>query len=89
VAGDVIKHLIGHPSTAEVSPADKLTTREREVLQLIAEGHTTRQIAERLNISVKTVEARRRNLMHKLDLHSVAALTKFAIREGLSTADKP
>lgn len=87
VAGNVIKHLLGRPSAAEVSPADKLTTREREVLQLIAEGHRTRQIAGRLNISVKTVEARRRNLMRKLDLRSVAALTKFAIREGLTDTD--
>jgi two-component system NarL family response regulator len=62
-----------------------LGQREREVLQLIAEGHRSQQIADRLRISVATVEVHRRNIMRKLDLHSVAELTKYAIREGLTT----
>ena len=61
-----------------------LGQREREVLQLIAEGHRSQQIADRLCISVATVEVHRRNIMRKLGLHSVAELTKYAIREGLT-----
>ena len=57
---------------------------EREVLVLLAEGHSLKDIATRLNLSVKTVDAHKVNLMRKLDLHSVAELTKYAIREGLT-----
>jgi DNA-binding NarL/FixJ family response regulator len=63
----------------------QLGRREREVLQLVAEGHRSPAIAARLFISVATVEAHRRNIMRKLDLHTVAELTKFAIREGLTS----
>jgi DNA-binding NarL/FixJ family response regulator len=61
-----------------------LSPREREVLQLIAEGHSTKDIAARLAVSVKTVETHRKQVMDKLDLHSIAELTKYAIREGLT-----
>lgn len=61
-----------------------LSGREREVLQLLAEGLTSGEIADRLTISTNTVDTHRRNLMKKLDLHSVAELTKYAIREGLT-----
>ena len=64
-----------------------LTDREREVLQLLAEGKTTKWIASELSISVKTVETHRRNIMEKLDLHSIAELTKYAVREGVSPLD--
>ncbi len=64
-----------------------LTPREREVLQLMAEGKSSRQIADHLNISIKTVETHRMQIMHKLEIYSVAELTKYAIREGLSTLD--
>jgi DNA-binding NarL/FixJ family response regulator len=74
----------GEPSDA-TQPAASLTPREREVLQLIAEGQTTKEIAEGLHVSVKTVEAHRRGIMEKLDLHNVAQLTRYAIREGLSS----
>ena len=67
--------------TENTSP--ELGRREREVLKLIAEGHRSTAIAGRMSISVATVEAHRRNVMRKLDLHSVAELTRFAIREGL------
>jgi two-component system response regulator NreC len=60
-----------------------LTEREREVLRMVAEGQTTKEIAQRLDISERTVESHRANLMRKLDLRSVARLTQFAIREGL------
>jgi len=64
-----------------------LGPREREVLQLLAEGRTSVQIARCLHVSVRTVETHRRNIMRKLGLHSVAELTKFAIREGLTPLD--
>lgn len=62
-----------------------LSSREREVLQLLAEGRKTVEIAEALHISVKTIETHRRQIMTKLDLHSVAELTKYAIRSGLTS----
>lgn len=65
-----------------------LTPREREVLQLLGEGMTSKEIAGELSISIKTVETYRRDIMSKLDLHSVAELTKYAIREGLITLDE-
>ncbi|MGI9286985.1 MAG: response regulator [Pseudomonadales bacterium] len=62
-----------------------LSSREREVLQLLAEGRKTVEIAEALHVSVKTIETHRRQIMTKLDLHSVAELTKYAIRSGLTS----
>ncbi|MFP4452519.1 MAG: response regulator [Desulfobacterales bacterium] len=62
---------------------DTITRREREVLKLLAEGYMNRQIADMLHISTKTVEKHRANIMNKLDLHSAAALTSFAIEQGL------
>lgn len=61
-----------------------LSAREREVLQLLAEGKSTREIAAELNVSIKTIETHRRQIMQKLDIHSVAELTKYAIREGIT-----
>jgi len=63
-----------------------LTEREREVLQLLAQGEATKEIAFRLHLSVKTVGTHRRHIMDKLNIHGIAALTKFAIREGLISA---
>ena len=60
-----------------------LTTREREVIQLLAEGKTSKEVASTLNLSVKTAETHRTNLMRKLDLHSVADLTRYAVRNGI------
>lgn len=68
--------------------SEVLTDREREILQLLAEGKTTKQIALKLHISVKTVETHRRQIMNKLDLHSVAELTKYAVRKGLTSLDR-
>jgi two-component system response regulator NreC len=62
-----------------------LSAREREVLQLIAEGKATKEVAALLNVSVKTAETHRRNLMEKLHIDSVAELTKYAIREGITS----
>lgn len=71
------------PSGSRFSPIDLLSSRERQVLQLIAEGHTTKAVAYRLQVSVKTVETHRRNLMEKLHSDSIAKLTRLAVREGL------
>src|SRR5512135_1332720 len=65
-----------------------LTAREREVLQLIAEGNTTKEIASALQVSVKTIETHRQQMMEKLNIRSIAELTKYAIREGLTSLDR-
>ncbi len=87
IASIVIKDYINLFPKTEISVFSILTTREREVLQLMAEGKTTRQIAVHLGISVKTVETYRMQIMEKLDIHTVAELTKYAIREGLTSLD--
>ncbi len=71
----------------ETYKAAALTPREREVLQLMAEGKSTKEIAFTLNLSAKTVEVHRQRIMEKLEIHSVAELTKYAIREGLTPLD--
>ena len=80
---DYLRRLPG--STQD--PFSILTAREREVLQMIAEGNSTKQIAEFLHISYKTVETHRQQVMHKLRTKSIAALTKYAIREGLTSLE--
>jgi DNA-binding NarL/FixJ family response regulator len=67
----------------EQTSLERLTPRQREVLQLVAEGHTTKEIGKRLDISVKTAEAYRGDLMKALDIHDIASLTRYAIRTGL------
>jgi DNA-binding NarL/FixJ family response regulator len=67
---------------------NSLTGREREVLQLLAEGKTTKDIAAHLNLSIKTVETHRQNIMGKTNMHTIAELTKYAIVEGLTTLEK-
>jgi DNA-binding NarL/FixJ family response regulator len=81
VVGDYVRQL----KQADGSAFSTLTTREREVLQLLAEGNSTAQMAERLHLSVKTIETHRQNLMEKLDIRNIADLTKYAIREGLTS----
>jgi DNA-binding NarL/FixJ family response regulator len=83
VVSDYVKRL----SATTESPFEALTTREREVLQLVAEGKSTKQIALELYVSTKTIEANRRQIMEKLNIHSVAELTKYAVREGLTTLE--
>jgi len=70
-------------SEGPASPLAKLTMRQREILQLIVEGQTTKDIARRLNLSVKTVETHRAQLMERLDIHDVPGLVRFAIRVGV------
>jgi two-component system NarL family response regulator len=72
-----------HP--VESTPAEQIGRREREVLQLLADGHTSPEIGNLLHIATSTVEVHRRNIMRKLELHSVAELTKYAVRNGLTS----
>jgi DNA-binding NarL/FixJ family response regulator len=71
------------PNQEPVTRWDKVTQRERQILKLIAEGHTNKSMSDYLCISVKTVEKHRANLMKKLDLHSVSALTTYALEKGI------
>ena len=88
ITGVVINDFLqgGSPEEDE-TVASVLSAREREVLQLIAEGWSTKQIASHLYVSIKTIETHRRQIMKKLDLHSIADLTKYAIREGLTSVE--
>ena len=84
IADNVMEgYLEGHKKIKSKSSWETLTHREREVLKLLAEGYTNKQIGDLLNISVKTVEKHRANIMQKLNLHNAAALTAFAIDQGL------
>lgn len=85
IADIVIKEYINFFPPAKISVYSALTHRECEVLQLLAEGKSTKDIASRLNLSVKTVETHRQQIMDRLGIHSVAELTKYAIREGLTS----
>ncbi len=84
VAGVVVQDYVNKLSAAQRQDPPVLSGREREVVQLLAEGRSTREVAERLHVSVKTVETHRVNVMKKLGLTSLAELTKYAIREGLT-----
>jgi len=86
ISGRVIEgYLEGRKPLKATSPFETLTQRERGILKMIAEGYKNKEIADYLCISVKTVEKHRANLMQKLDLHSVSALTAFAMEKGLVT----
>lgn len=89
VVSDYVRRVGGEGAevAADRSPYERLTPRQREILQLIAEGHTTKEIAHLLNISAKTVETHRMQLMSQLDIHDVAGLVRYAIRKGLVTSD--
>ena len=73
----------GHASRAASAEAGRLSPREREIAQLLAEGKTNKEIAAKLGVSVKTIDAHRANIMRKLSLHSIAELVRYAIREKL------
>ena len=85
ISGVVVDHFVRNTSKSASTAFSRLSDREREVLQLITEGKTSKEIASQLNLSIKTVEAHRMNIMDKLDIHTVAELTKYAIREGLTS----
>jgi len=83
VVTDYIQRISGEPTSVEV-----MTPRQREVLQLITEGYSTKKIAHTLKISVKTVETHRMQLMERLDIHDIAGLVRYAIRVGLVKPDQ-
>ncbi len=87
LGGDIIKDRARTYGREKTSAFDVLNRREREVLQLLAEGKNTRNIAASLELSVKTVESYRYQIMSKLNLHSIAELVKYAIREGLTSPE--
>ena len=89
IAHVVVKDYVqGGGSKDDPSAFSVLSPREREVLQLMAEGKINRQIAEILNVSMKTVETHRQQIMNKLEIHNIVELTKYAIREGLASLDQ-
>ncbi len=88
IAGIVVTGRNLNHSSSDFSDIEILTEKERDVLRLIAEGYSTKNIAARLNVSSKTIDSHRQNIMEKLQLFSIAELTKFAIRNGLTTVEK-
>ena len=87
IAGIVLEEYIAHGLHEEESERVGLSVRERQVLQLTVEGQTVKQIALQLHVSPKTADATRRKLMNKLGISSIAELTKYAIREGITSTD--
>ncbi len=88
ITGLVVDAHVRESSPDSGSAKIVLGAREREILQLLAEGHSSPEIASRLHISTSTVDSHRRNIMRKLDVHSVAELTKYAIRAGLTPLER-
>jgi DNA-binding NarL/FixJ family response regulator len=87
VAGMLVEDYIGRLKAEESVLQRVLTAREREVLQLLAEGKSVKEIAAKLHVSEKTVHTHRQNIMEKLDIHSIAELTKYAVREGITSVE--
>jgi len=85
ISGVVVDNFVRNASRSEPTVFSHLTDREREVLQLMAEGKSSKVIANQLNLSIKTIETHRMKIMEKLDIHTVAELTKYAVREGLTS----
>ena len=85
VTGVVIEDYVGQLNQEKSAPTKTLSPREREILQLLAEGKSSKDVASLLHVSEKTVHSHRQNIMEKLNLHSIAELTKYAIREGITT----
>lgn len=89
IAQVVVEGYVRNASPPGQTAAAALTPREREVLQLLAEGKATKEIAALLKLSVRTVETHRQQIMNKLNLHKAAELVKYAIREGMISLEKP
>jgi len=87
ITDTVVKDYVNDNAPQNSIASTALSAREREVLQLIAEGKSTRDVAAKLYVSVKTVETHRKQIMDKLGLNSIAELTKYAIREGLTSVE--
>jgi DNA-binding NarL/FixJ family response regulator len=88
VSKKVINNYLERVGDAETSAPSELTPRQREILQLIAEGKSTKEIAFMLSVSIKTIEAHRSQLMDRIGIHDVPGLVRYAIRIGLVTSDK-
>jgi two-component system response regulator NreC len=84
ITRDFIEYHVRNSLLAQSSAFSVLTARERQILQLLAEGKNTKQMAASFKVSIKTVEAHRKHIMKKLNIHSVSGLTKYALREGLT-----
>ena len=87
IASKLVNEYVVNDVSPNQSAYEALTDREREIMQLISEGFRTKEIADRLDVSVKTVDTHRHNIQHKLGLFSVADLVKYAVREGITTLD--
>ena len=89
IAGNVLEEFSrrAKPGHTPVRHVTQLSQREKEILQFISEGHSTKEIASKINVSVKTVETHRQHIMQKVGAHNVAALTKYAVREGITTLE--
>ena len=88
IAGNVLHEFAQRARPTRKAPRIELTTREKEILQLIAEGNSTKKISSALHVSIKTVETHRQHIMQKVGVHNVASLTKYAIREGLTSLEE-
>jgi len=87
ISKTVIQEFLKQSVSGKTNAEPQLSEREREIVQLIAEGHPNREIGELLHISIKTVESHRSKIMDKLDLHSTADITRYAVRKGIISAD--
>ncbi len=85
IAHLVVRHSVEHWSAGSRQMRRGISGREREILQLVAEGRSSKEMAAYLYVSVKTIETHRKQIMNKLNLHSIAELTKYAIREGVTS----
>jgi DNA-binding NarL/FixJ family response regulator len=87
ITGSLVEDFVRHACMQErqAAPLQMLTSREQEVLRLLADGKRVKEIAHYLNISAKTVESHRQNIMDKLEIHSTIELTRYALREGLAS----
>jgi DNA-binding NarL/FixJ family response regulator len=91
ISKKVIEYYINQPHTRPITQRDgvyeRLTPRQREVVQLITEGYTTKEIAKKLNVSIKTIDTHRTQIMERLDIHDIASLVRYAIRMGIVKLD--
>jgi two-component system response regulator NreC len=87
ILDSVVSDYVSQLTNSEYDAYRQLSDRERQVLQLLAEGNSTKEIAFKLHVSVKTIESHRQNIMNKLGIRTLAGLTKFAVREGLTSLD--
>ena len=85
IAHVVVRNSIEYWSASAEPMGRGISSREREILQLVAEGRSSKEMAESLYVSVKTIETHRKQIMNKLNLHSIAELTKYAVREGVTS----